>query len=173
MIKNWYEVPIGKEYDQSCFDCGDRRLNQFLHTYARQNHEKGGLKTYLAVDEHSKNILGYYSVTPASILYDKTSEVIKRRLAIYNVPVLRLVKLAVDISVQGKGFGSQLFLAAGKRCLYVAAQTGDVALLIDAKNEEIMKWYSRYGAIPLTDCFLTLLLPFSTLHAALSKADKL
>lgn len=69
--------------------------------------------------------------------------------------------------------GGQLLLAAGRRCLLVAAQTGGVALLIDAKDERAAQWYSSYGALPLLDAPRSLLLPFETIHAALVAAGKL
>jgi hypothetical protein len=47
-----------------------------------------------------------------------------------------------------------------------------VALVIDAKNERAARWYSSYGAVPLLDAPLTLLLPLATIEAALKKAGK-
>lgn len=173
MLPIWHEEPIGKHHDRDAFDCGDGALNQFLHRHARQSHEKGGAKTYLAVSELNEKILGYYSLSPASIAYERAPEVIKRGLARHDVPVFRLGRLAVDSSVQGQGLGGQLLLAAGRRCLLVAAQAGGVALLIDAKNERVAEWYASYGAVPLLDAQLCLLLPFKTIHAALTVTGKL
>lgn len=173
MLPPWREESIGKNHDRGAFNCGDEALNQFLHRHARQSHEKGGSKTYLAVCEGNEKILGYYSLSPASIAYERTPELIKRGLARHDVPVFRLGRLAVDITVQSQGLGGQLLLAAGRRCLLVAAQAGGVALLIDAKNEHIAEWYARYGAIPLLDAQLSLMLPFKTIHTALVSAGKL
>ena len=108
MLPIWHEEPIGKHHDRGAFDCGDEALNQFLHRHARQSHEKGGAKTYLAVSENNEKILGYYSLSPASIAYERAPEVIKRGLARHDVPVFRLGRLAVDASVQGHGLGGQL-----------------------------------------------------------------
>lgn len=173
MLPNWHEQPIGKHHDRSAFDCGDGALNQFLHRHARQSHEQGGSKTYLAVSESNEKILGYYSLSPASIAYERAPEVIKRGLARHDVPVFRLSRLAVDASVQGHRLGGQLLLSAGRRCLLVAAQVGGVALLIDAKNEGVAEWYASYGAVPLLDAKLSLLLPFKTIHTVLTAAGKL
>ncbi|WP_434524788.1 GNAT family N-acetyltransferase [Photorhabdus asymbiotica] len=170
---NWHEEAIGKSHDRNSFNCGNDALNQFLYRHARQNHEKGSAKTYLAVCESTQTVLGYYSLSPASIDYEQTPEVIKRGLPRHDVPVFRLARLAIDLSVQGKGLGGQLLLAAGKRCLLVAAQAGGVALLIDAKNERVAEWYASYGAIPLLDAPLSLLIPFRTIHTALTVAGKL
>ena len=48
-----------------------------------------------------------------------------------------------------------------------------VALLIDAKNERAAKWYSSYGAVPLADAPLSLLLPLATVQVALETSGKL
>jgi hypothetical protein len=54
--------------------------------------------------------------------------------------------------------------------LLAATEVGGVALLIDAKNERAAKWYVSYGAVPLADAPLCLLLPLATIHAALESA---
>jgi hypothetical protein len=51
-----------------------------------------------------------------------------------------------------------------------AAEVGGVALLIDAKNEKVAKWYASYGAVPLLDAPLTLVLPLATIEDALKSA---
>jgi GNAT superfamily N-acetyltransferase len=170
----WHEEPIEKRHDRASFDCGDADLNDFLQRHARKSHEKGGAKTFLAMDgADDTKILGFYSLSPASIAYERTPEVVKRGLARHEVPVFRLGRLAVDKSVQGQGMGGQLLLTAGRRCLYVAAEAGGVALLIDAKNERVVKWYASYGAVLPLDAPLSLLLPFKTIHSALAAAGKL
>ena len=96
----------------------------------------------------------------------------RRGLARHDVPGFRLARLAVDRRFQGRGIGGQLLLAAGRRCLLAAAEVGGVALVIDAKNEMAAGWYAIYGAVPLLDAPLTLLLPLATIEAAVKKARK-
>ena len=172
-VSAWHEEPVGKHHDRAAFDCGDNVLNQYLYRHARQNHEKGGAKTYLGIRDSDQKIIGYYSLSPASVAYERTPEMIKHGLARHEVPVFRLGSLAVSLSAQGQGLGGQLLLAAGRRSLLVAAQAGGVALLIDAKNERAASWYAAYGAVPLLDASLSLMLPFKTLYAALTAAGKL
>ena len=102
-----------------------------------------------------------------------TPEVVRRGLARHDVPAFRLARLAVDRKAQGQGIGGQLLLAAGKRCLLAAAEVGGVVLLIDAKNEKVAGWYASYGAVPVLDMPFTLLLPLTTIEAALKAAGKL
>ena len=169
----WHEEAIHKRHDREAFDCGEEALNEFLRRYARKSHELGGAKTFLAIaDDPSKTILGFYRVSPASVEYARTPEVARRGLARYDVPGFRLARLAVDRRWQGQGMGGQLLLAAGRRSLLASAEVGGVVLVIDAKNERVAGWYVSYGALPLLDAPLTLLLPLATIEAALKKAGK-
>ncbi len=171
MTVTWTEAPLGKMHDRKGFDCGEPALNGYLHKFARQNHDSGGAKTFVAVataDPIPIPILGYYALSPASIDYSRTPDVVRRGLGRYEVPVFRLGRLAVALSVQGKGLGGGLLLAAGRRCLSVAAEVGGVALMIDAKSDRAADWYEGYGAVRLADAPLTLLLPLKTIAAALN-----
>jgi GNAT superfamily N-acetyltransferase len=173
----WHEEPISKKHDREAFDCGDEALNEFLRRYARKSHERGGAKTFLAINDSgdhtdNKTILGFYSLSPASVDYARTPEILRRGLARHDVPGFRLARLAVDRRFQGKGIGGQLLLAAGRRCLLAAEEVGGVVLVIDAKNERVATWYASYGAVPLLDAPLTLLLPLATIEAALKNAGR-
>jgi predicted N-acetyltransferase YhbS len=170
----WHEEPISKHHDRDAFDCGEEALNEFLRRYARKSHDLGGAKTFLAIDDSdNQTILGFYSLSPASIEYARTPDLVRRGLGRYDVPAFCLARLAVDIKAQSRGLGGQLLLAAGRRCLLASAQVGGVALLIDAKNDRVVRWYSSYGAIPLQDAPLTLMLPLATIQAALKNAGQI
>ena len=169
----WHEEPISKTHDREAFDCGEEALNEYLRRYARKSHDFGGAKTFLAIDDSdNKTILGFYSLSPASVDYARTPEIIRRKLARHDVPGFRLARLAVDPRMQGKGLGGQLLLAAGRRCLLASAEVGGVVLVIDAKNKRVAEWYASYGAVPLLDAPLFLVLPLATIETALKKAGK-
>jgi GNAT superfamily N-acetyltransferase len=164
----WREEPIAKRHDRKSFDCGHMELNRFLCNFARQSHERGAAKTFLAVDNlDGETVFGYYSLSPASVDYARTPRIARQGLGRYDIGAYRLVRLAVRIDLQRQGLGGQLLLAAGRRCLRVAAEVGGTALLIDAKNEQVAAWYASYGALPLLDTPLSLLLPLNVVAAAL------
>jgi GNAT superfamily N-acetyltransferase len=169
----WHEEPIAKSHDRASFDCGEPALNEFLRRHARQSHQRGGAKTFVAVEDASPSkILGFFSLAPASLSFERTPAVVKRGLARHDVPVFLLARLAVVRSAQGAGLGGQLLVAAGRRCLRAAEQVGGVALLIDAKDHPAAEWYARFGAIPLLDAPLSLLLPLQTIRTALDRFQK-
>ena len=161
---DWREEPIARHHDRRGFDCGSPALNGYLERYARQNHESGGAKTFVAVPHaEPARILGYYSIAPGAIEFERVPAQITGKLGRYEVPVFRLGRLAVSRPLQGRGLGGDLLLAAGVRALAVAAEVGGVALAIDAKDAGAAEWYGRFGAVPLLDDPLKLVLPLSTI----------
>lgn len=164
----WHEEAITKKHDRKAFDCGDPDLNLFLQRYARQSHEQGGAKTFLAIDDRDgQTIHGFYSLAPAALTYQRTPEIVRRGLAQHDVPGFRLARLATDLRRQGRGLGGQLLAAAALRCLRAAREVGGVILIIDAKSDRAAAWYASYGALPLTDAPGTLVMSLATFEGEL------
>jgi len=170
---DWREEAIGRHHDRKRFDCGSPDLNTYLNRYARQNHESGGAKTFVAASPAKPTrVLGFYSISPGAIEFARVPENLTRKLGQYDVPVFRLGRLAVDRPVQGQGLGGDLLLAAGARALAVAAEVGGVALAIDAKDENAARWYERFGALSLLDDPLKLILPLGVIADAIQRAAR-
>ena len=118
---------LPRKLDRASFDCGEPALNEFLRRHARQSHDKGAAKTFLAISQSDgKTILGFYSLCPASLEYARAPEIVRKGLARHEIPAFRLGRLAVNRPVQGQGLGGQLILAAGRRCLLAATEVGGV-----------------------------------------------
>lgn len=104
----WEEAPLGKRHDRNAFNCGDDALDTYLRRYARQNHESGGAKCFVAApSETPARILGFYTLSPASIEFDRAPAAVTRGLGRYELPVYRLGRLAVAQDVQGRGLGGR------------------------------------------------------------------
>ena len=169
----WNEEPLARTHDRAGFSCGDTDLDLYIKRYARQNHESGGAKCFVASPKATPaQILGYYTLSPASLLYARTPAILSKGLGRYDLPVFRLGRLAVDESLQGRGLGGKLLIAAAQRCMRVAQEVGGVALLIDAKGDQAARWYASYGAMPLLDRPLSLVLPFATIADAVRRSGK-
>lgn len=174
MLPPWHEEAINKSHDRKSFDCGNSELNEFLQKHARQSHDGGGAKTFCAIDDtHPAKVLGFYSVVPSAVTYDLLPSAVTKGLPRHKVGGVLLARIATLKELQGQGLGGQLLLAAGRRCLRVAAEAGGALMLIDAKNEKAAAWYESYGATQLIDTPLTLVLPFKTIEAVLAEVGKL
>lgn len=168
--KEWREEAIARHHDRAGFDCGVDALNDYLQRYARQNHDGGGAKTFVAVPRDAPaTVLGYYTISPGALAFARAPASVTKRLGRYEVPVFRLGRLAVALAAQRRGVGGDLLLAAGERALAVAREVGGAALAIDAKDEAAARWYERFGALRLLDDPLKLVLPLATIAAVLKK----
>ena len=99
-LLDWQEEPIGRHHDRKAFDCGDGALDEYLRRYARQNHESGGAKTFVAASSSEPaRVLGYYTMGPGAIEFAHAPADLTRRLGRCDVPVFRLGQLAVDRTV--------------------------------------------------------------------------
>ena len=166
-MPGWREESIDRRHDRESFDCGVPILDEYLRRFARQNHVSGGAKTFVAAPPtEPARVLGYYTISPGAIAFERVPSDLTRKLGRYDVPVFRLGRLAVDRSVQGQGLGGELFLAAGERALAAAMEVGGVALAIDAKDDEAARWYERFGALALLDDPLKLVLPLTVIAKA-------
>lgn len=85
----WHEEPISKKHDRVSFDCGESVPNDFSRQHARKSHEAGGAKTFLAIaDADGKTVLGFYSLSPASVEYARKPDIIKRAVTTCRASVL-------------------------------------------------------------------------------------
>jgi hypothetical protein len=77
----WEEAPLRRHHDRAAFDCDDDDPNTYLKRYARQNHDNGGAKCFVAAPRDTPTrILGFYSLSPASIEFSRTPLVVTRGL---------------------------------------------------------------------------------------------
>ncbi|WP_235068144.1 GNAT family N-acetyltransferase [Asticcacaulis sp. YBE204] len=143
-------------------------MNEFLQRFARQSHDHNAAKTFCAIKtDRPEKILGFYTITPSAVSHDEVPTNLVRGLARHEVSGFKLARIATDTSVAGLGLGGQLLAAAALRCLRISEQVGGRVLIIDANNERAAAWYGKYGAEPLKNHTLTLIMPLATFASGL------
>jgi hypothetical protein len=124
-------------------------------------------------DPDNKTILGFYRLSPASVNYVRTPEIIRRGLGRHDVPGFSLGAPG-GRSQAARARGWRTTFARGGQTLPVGCGTGWRRCA--CRRRELMKgvagWYSSYGAGPLMEAPLTLLLPLATIANALKKAGE-
>ena len=142
------EIRALRESDErSSFRSGDPDLDRFLHRFAAQNQFRHFLGvTYVAIDEGQ--VLGFATVAPAHIEIERLPAAARSKLPHYPLPVLRLARLAVDMTVQGQGLGSELLRFVLQLASRMAGEYGCIGVLVDAKPEA-EAFYAKYGFFPV------------------------
>ena len=90
-------------------------------------------------------ILGYYSLSAASLAFEGLIEADRKGLPKYPVPAVRIGRLATSLSVRGQGLGELLLQNAIKRALQARNTLGVHAVLVEAKNSAAEGFYRKYG----------------------------
>ena len=146
-------------HNRQGFDCNRPELNDWLVKIARQHQDKGLSKTFVAVpDDLPTRILGYYALTLTEVETHALPGALRTKLP-RVAPGVRLGRLAVDQSAQGRRLGELLLVEAMQRVRAIRVHAGVIGLFIDALDDRAKGFYTRYGAVAFSDSPLKLFLP--------------
>jgi GNAT superfamily N-acetyltransferase len=130
--------------DRSAFQSGDIDLDRYFTKYAGQNQFKHHIGTsYVALDATGR-VIGYATVSAASIEIDALPAALKKKLPAYPIPVLRLARLAVDHDARGQGIGRALLRYVFDVAVRMKVGLGCVGVVVDAKPDAV-GFYEAYG----------------------------
>ena len=127
------------------FDCGVTVLNQWLQNYAWQNHRSGSARVYLAVDNVTNMIAGYYCLSAAQVERENAPKRVSQGLAQHSIPVVLIGRFAVDRRSQGSGLGRFFIRDAFERMFETADLIGIRAVIVRAKDASAAAFYARLG----------------------------
>lgn len=150
------------EHDVETFDCGAGSLNEWLQRHARRASGVGSAQTFVACDEdQGGRVVGYYALTVGSVTHRDATDRVRKGMPRHPIPVALLARLAVDISVQGRGIGAWMLRDALLRVVGVAEQFGLRALIVHALGDESRAFYAHLGfeASPTDPHNMQILLP--------------
>jgi len=79
-------------------------LDVWLVRHARAASGAGSAKTYVVIDSQQEGrVVGYHALTAASVENRKATKRAAKGIGGYRIPAVLLSRLAVDLSVQGRG----------------------------------------------------------------------
>lgn len=112
-------------------------------------------------------VVGYYTLSTAMEERQALPSAKLRRNMPLRIPLLLVGRLAVDVSVQGRGLGGDLLADAIRRCCAASEIAGIRAIVAHAIDEEAVRFYQHYGFMlsPLGE--RVMLLPIETAKAAM------
>lgn len=136
---------LSKSHDRRGFSSSDESIDLFLKQKALQDQNLDLSRTYVLCDQLQDRgmILGYYTITLIHISQDtipRDKPKIKR-----EIPALLLGQLGVDVRFQRRGFGELLLLSAESKARLASEVVGIRAMVLDARSQDLVRWYSQYG----------------------------
>lgn len=133
---------LNKAHDRQNFDCGVEALNEHLKKYALQNQKKDLGRTYV-VTTGSNRIVGYYTLVYGATTHEEATAEVAAGIGKYQIPIILLARLAVDVGEKGQGLGKALVRDALLRAVQAADIAGLRAVLVHAKGEAAKKFYEK------------------------------
>jgi GNAT superfamily N-acetyltransferase len=166
MDKEYIVEQLDKQkHDRAAFSCGIPALDAYIKDRATQDAKRNVAVTYVLARQDSNSIIGYYSISTASIETTQLPESITKRLPRYEaLPAMLVGRLAVDQQYRGQGFGELLLVDALSRCFKLSLEIGAMAIVVDAKDEGAARFYERYGFRRFEDHPLKLYMPMAEIE---------
>jgi ribosomal protein S18 acetylase RimI-like enzyme len=145
------DLHIQPLHDRINFDCGVSALNGYLATQARKEQESGCCICFVATESaDSKKVMGYYTLSSASIRRTALDAKLTKKLPRYNdLPATLLGRLAVDKAFKGQGLGGRLLVSAMSRAYQASQDVASWALVTDPKDDSARGFYEKFGFLEL------------------------
>ena len=156
---------LSDQHDRTAFHCGSEPLDRYLRETARGHLAKGMSVTRVIVNREAlppKPVLGYFTLT--TVLAEAVDwPGAARGLPRMPVPVVLLGRLAVAEGAQEKGIARLLLAAAREIAAASMRGTGGIGLAVDAADENLVRFYEKYGFRRISVRSLRMFLPTSSL----------
>lgn len=169
VLRRWRIEPFDPRlHDRDGFGCGAPELDAYLRQRATQDVKRDVARVFVALSGNERRVQAYYSLSAASFDKEGLPPVLAKRLPHYPVPAVLLGRLAVDDRNQGQGLGAHLLIDALCR-IERASQTLAVhAIVVDARDDNALAFYERFGFAPFADTERRLFLPMATVRQLVS-----
>lgn len=144
-------VKVHAEDAASGFRCGAPSLDDFFARHACSNDEHGIGRTYVlrrptAAPATLPGVLGYYTLSMATIGAPLLAGVTVVKLPKYPIPAALIGRLAADERTRGSGLrvGETLLFDAFARVMAAAENVGCFGVVVDALDETAERFYRKY-----------------------------
>lgn len=157
---------LGDQHEIEAFDCKVESLNSWLQNEARRAGVANTARTYVWTEEGKDQVLAYYSLAPSVVA---PQELTSGQKGGYNfpIPAYLLARLALDVSLQGQGLGSELLVDAISRMVGASEAYGGRLIVVDAIDDQAAAFYRRHDFTPVKGNQRRLVLKISTARAAM------
>jgi GNAT superfamily N-acetyltransferase len=163
--------PLRSDHVLDGFACGRPSLGQWLTRHALPAAAAGSARTYVVVDNQQHRVVGYHALTAAGLEREQATPRVIKGMPRYPVPVVLLARLAVDLSVAGRGLGAWLLRDAMLRTLTAAETIGVRAMLVHALDDA-RRFYLKHGLEPSPTDPMHLIILLKDLAASIEATGK-
>ena len=137
--------PLAKYHNREEFSCGNEELDRYFKIAASQDRKRNIAVPYVIVNLENTQIIGYYTLSMTSVYLGELPNSIVKKLPKYPLIGVTLIgRLAVNNNYQGMGWGKLLVMDALYKSLEASKQVASFAVVVDAIDERVVKFYQRF-----------------------------
>jgi GNAT superfamily N-acetyltransferase len=136
---------LASHHDKAAFSCGNEQLDQYLCSTATQDKNRNIAIPYIIYDKDRQTIIGYYTLSMSGINLEQLPAEIIKKLPKYPIVGVTLIgRLAIDRDYQGFRWGKLIIMDAFQRSLNISKATGSFAVIVDAIDDDAVRFYQRF-----------------------------
>jgi GNAT superfamily N-acetyltransferase len=140
------ELLDSKKHSRSAFSCGNESLDNYIRKQASQDLKKNVATIFVLIDSPNAEIIAYYTLSSYTVDITNLDETFAKGIPRYPLlPATLLGRLAVDNNFQGQGLGKVVLIDAFKKVLDATKQVASLALVVEAIDEDAIRFYQKYG----------------------------
>jgi predicted GNAT family N-acyltransferase len=164
---NFRSEPLDrKKHNRSAFSCEHRALTDYIKLQAAQDVKKNVAAVFVLTADGS-TIAGYYTLSQYGVDAGELPPALFVQLSIPKYPRLPATligRLARHVDLRGQNIGELLLMDALHRALDAARAVASLAVIVDAKDHNAVRFYKRYGFTELADHADRLFLPMESVR---------
>ena len=138
-------MPLTEHHLTDGFSCGEDSLDQWLKQRSLKNQIQGASRTFVVCD--GARVVAYYALASGAVTSLEATGRFRRNMP-DPITVVVLGRLAVDLTLHGKGFGRALVRDAGLRVIQAASAIGIRSMTVHALTDEAKAFYEKVGFEP-------------------------
>ncbi len=135
-------MPLTEHHQTDGFSCGQDSLDQWLKQRSLKNQIQGASRTFVVCD--GARVVAYYALASGAVTSQGATGRFRRNMP-DPIPVVVLGRLAVDLTLHGKGFGRSLVRDASLRVIQAASAIGIRGMVVHALTDEAKAFYEKVG----------------------------
>jgi GNAT superfamily N-acetyltransferase len=136
---------LAAHHDKVAFRCDNEQLERYLRSTATQDRKRNIAIPYVIYDKDRQKIIGYYTLSMSGINLEELPEEMIKKLPKYQIIGVTLIgRLAVNRDYKGFGWGKLLIMDAFQRSLNISKATGCFAMIVDAIDDDAVRFYQRF-----------------------------
>jgi predicted GNAT family N-acyltransferase len=144
---------LATHHDRAAFSCGNEQLDRYLHVSATQDKKRNIAIPYVIYNRDRQKIIGYYILSMSGINLEQLPEAIIKKMPKYPIVGVALIgRLAIDRDSKGFGWGKLIIMDALQRSLNISKATGCFAVVVDAIDDDAVRFYQRFDFKTFPGC---------------------